>query len=230
MPKYDIIYILKDNIDPEELRYSLRSVEKNFPHNKVWFIGGKPKGFNPDGAIYHQQSGPTKWDQIKSSMWKAIECDEITQEFFLFNDDFFVMKPFKGKFVNYVDKELEDRIDELHKGLGMTAYCRTLFKAMNELRALKLPEHNFEVHLPMLVDKTGMAAALRRISSPQMRSAYGNVNLVPTVQHKDVKVYDLEKVPEDPDYLSTNDETFREGAVGKFIRESFPKPSRFEVR
>ena len=229
MPKRDIVYILRDNIDPEELRYSLRSVEKNFPHNKVWFIGGKAKGLKPDGAIYHQQSGPTKWDYIKSSMWKAIECDEITSEFFLFNDDFFIMKPFKGKFVNFIDKELEDRIEELHKGTGMTAYCRTLFKAMNELRALRLPEHNFEVHLPMLVDKNGMSIALKRISSPQMRSAYGNVNLIPYKQHTDVKVYDMESVPSDADFLSTNDETFRNGKVGEFIRQSFPERSRFEV-
>lgn len=229
MPKRDIVYILRENIDPFELRYSLRSVEKNFPHNKVWFIGGKAEGFKPDGAIYHKQTGPTKWDQIKSSMWKAIECEDITSEFFLFNDDFFIMKPVKGKFVNFVDRELEDRIDELHSSLGMSAYTRTLFKIQQELRALRLPEHNFEVHLPMLVDKQGMATALKRVSSPQMRSAYGNVNVISYKQHDDVKVYDMESVPIDSDYLSTNDETFREGTVGMFIRQSFPERSRFEV-
>ena len=44
----DVVYVLKSNIDPEELRYSLRSVEKNFPHRYVWFVGSQPEGFKPD--------------------------------------------------------------------------------------------------------------------------------------------------------------------------------------
>ena len=44
-----------------------------------------------------------------------------------------------------------------------------------------------------------------------------------------MKVYDLESVPDDRDYLSTNDKTFHEGKVGEYIREVFNKPSRFEV-
>lgn len=37
--EYDAVYILKNDIDPSELRYSLRSLE-NFPHGKVWFFKG----------------------------------------------------------------------------------------------------------------------------------------------------------------------------------------------
>ena len=61
-----------------------------------------------------------------------------------------------------------------------------------------------------------------------MRSIYGNINGIDYIDRDDVKVYDLETVPEDPDYLSTNEDTFRNGAVGEFIRSKFKKPSRFE--
>jgi hypothetical protein len=88
---------------------------------------------------------------------------------------------------------------------------------------------NYDVHLPMLWNKQLAAASINQCSSPQMRSVYGNINRSPYIVRDDVKVYSLEEVPDDPDFLSTNDNTFNDGAVGRYIREQFKKPSRFEV-
>ena len=231
MPKkIDIVYILKDEFNCEELRYSLRSVEKNFPHRFVWFVGGQPKGFHPDRAIQHKQVGSTKWDMIKSSMWKAVENEEVSDDFFLFNDDFFVMKKFKGKFVNYVDMTLAEKIDELRRNVHpwLNPYGRTLFKAEQELLSLGCPTMNYDVHLPMVLNKELFKASINKCSSPQMRSVYGNLNAVPFVIHQDVKVYDMETLPEAPDFLSTNEDVFEKGRVGAYIREQFPTPSRWE--
>lgn len=228
----DIVYILKPEMDSEELRYSLRSVEKNFPHRKVWFVGGQPKGFEPDGRILHKQTGSSKWELIRSSMYEAISCAGITEDFFLFNDDFFVMKPFKGEFVNYVDGTMNSRIEELRqKNPWLNPYGRTLYKAEQELITLNcpLPIMNYDVHLPMLFNKTLAAEAIGKCSSPQMRSVYGNVTRSPFIERPDVKVYDLETVPKSPDFLSTNDDTFSKGKVGEYIRKKFTKSSRFEV-
>lgn len=231
MPKkIDIVYILKDEFNCEELRYSLRSVEKNFPHRFVWFVGGQPKGFQPDRAIKHKQVGSTKWDMIKSSMWKAVENEEVSDDFFLFNDDFFVMKKFKGEFVNYVDMTLAERIDELRRNVHpwLNPYGRTLFKAEQELTSLGCPTMNYDVHLPMMFNKELFKASINKCSSPQMRSVYGNLNATPFVIHQDVKVYDMETVPEDPDFLSTDEDVFEKGRVGAYIRKQFPTPSRWE--
>ena len=108
--KIDVVYILKADIDPYELRYSLRSVEKNFPFRKVWFVCGQPKGFEPDGRIVHKQTGDTKWEKARSSLLKVCASEEITEDFYLFNDDFFVMKPFKGEFINYTAGTLDRRL------------------------------------------------------------------------------------------------------------------------
>jgi len=230
MSKLDVIYILKEKLDTDELRYSLRSVEKNFPHRKVWFIGGQPEGFKPDGKIEHKQAGVNKWDQIKSSMWKVLENEDITEDFYLFNDDFFIMKPVKGKFVNMVDGTLERRIIELVADCrGFNSYAKTLLKANEELKALGCPQMNYDLHTPMLINKEKARNSIGKCSSPQMRSIYGNINKSSYVIHPDVKVYDLASVPEDPDYLSTNDKTFEQGKIGQYIRETFDKPSRFEV-
>ena len=228
--KRDVVYILKRELDTDELKYSLRSVEKNFPIGKVWFIGGKPKGFQNVVRLQHEQIGNCKWELIRSSMWKAVNAEDLTEEFFLFNDDFFIMKPVDtDSFINFVDGTLSRRIDELHTEHGMNPYCRTLFKLEQELRTMHEPTMNFDVHLPMLLNKEQVKATLYKCSSPQMRSAIGNLNRLPFVIHPDVKVYDLESVPTDETYLSTNDDTFNKGKVGKYIRETFATKSRFEV-
>lgn len=226
----DLIYILKADIDTDELKYSLRSVERNFPFNRVWFVGGQPKGLKPDIRLKHEQIGNCKWEMIRSSMWKAVNDERLSEDFFLFNDDFFVMKPVDAdSFRNFVDGTLERRIDELHSESGMNAYTRTLFKLEQELKTLHEPTMNFDVHLPMLMNKEQVRSTLYKCSSPQMRSAIGNINRLPFVIHNDVKVYDMESVPVNETYLSTNDETFQKGNVGKYIRETFTTKSRFEV-
>lgn len=226
MPKFDIVYILKDDITTEELKYSLRSVEKNFPHRLVWFVGGQPKGLKPDVRLPHTQTGETKWAKIKSSMWKVTGDDDLSDDFFLFNDDFFIMKPVKGKFVNFVDGTIMRRVEELHHDCyGLNAYARTLYKANEELKTLGCPTMNYDVHLPMLLNKKLVRESINKCSSPQMRSIYGNVNNVPYKVMPDVKVYDKESVPTESVYLSTNDDTFKDGKVGEYIRSSFPDPS-----
>ncbi len=225
----DLIYILKADIDTEELKYSLRSVEKNFPINRVWFVGGQPEGLEPDIRIPHVQVGNSKWEMIRSSMWKAVNEEELTKDFFLFNDDFFIMEPVDtDKFINFVDGTLSRRIDELHRE-SMNPYCRTLFKLEQELLTMQEPTMNFDVHLPMLLNKEQVKATLYKCSSPQMRSAIGNINRLPFVISPDVKVYDLEDEGRGKTYLSTNEKTFNEGNVGRYIRETFKKKSRFEV-
>ena len=82
MPR-DIVYILKETLDTDELRYSLRSVEANFPHRFVWFVGGQPAGFKPDRALPHQQTGANKWEQIRSSMLRVAREPELSEEFFV---------------------------------------------------------------------------------------------------------------------------------------------------
>lgn len=227
---HDVVYILKEDIESEELRYSLRSLD-NFPHRFVWFVGGQPKGFQPDRAIKHKQVGASKWDMIKSSMLQIIKNEEVSDDFFLFNDDFFVMEPFEGEFTNFVDGTLAERIDELRRNVNpwLNPYGRTLFKAEQELIGLGCPTMNYDVHLPMLFNKEKTKTSINKCSSPQMRSVYGNINAVPFIIRPDVKVYDLNTVPKCPDFLSTNDDIFKNGKVGQYIRATFTNPSKYEV-
>lgn len=225
----DIVYILKDDIATEELRYSLRSIEKNFPHRFVWFVGGQPQGLKPDRLVRHTQFGANKWLKIKSSMLEVVKQEELSDEFFLFNDDFFVTKPFNGDFINYTDRTLSDRIEDFRKeNPRLNRYARTLVQTEEELKAQGHGTLNFEVHLPMLFEKNKVEAALRSCFAPQMRSIYGNIIGCEVIDRRDVKVNSLNDIPYGMDFVSTNDVTFTYGDVGQYLRNLFKDPSRFE--
>lgn len=87
----DIVYVVKDAAYNDELKWSLRSVEKNFPHKRVWFYGGKVVGLHPDKQVVVKQEGSRKYDRVRNMLKMIAENDEITEDFVLFNDDFFVM-------------------------------------------------------------------------------------------------------------------------------------------
>ena len=225
----DIVYILKDNIATEELRYSLRSVEQNFPHRFVWFVGGQPKGLKPDRVLRHTQVGANKWLKIKSSMLEVVKQEELSDEFFLFNDDFFVTKPLEKEFVNFTDRTLADRIEDFRKeNPHLNRYAMSLVQTEEELKAQWHGTLNFEVHLPMLFEKNKVEAALCSCFSPQMRSIYGNITGCKVIDRRDVKVNSLTDIPYGMDFVSTNDVTFTYGNIGQYIRDLFKEPSRFE--
>ena len=226
----DIVYILKDGTMTEELRYSLRSIEKNFPHRFVWFVGGQPKGLKPDKLLRHTQFGANKWLKIKSSMLEVVKQEELSDEFFLFNDDFFVTKPLEKEFVNFTDRTLTDRIEDFRKeNPHLNRYAITLVQTEEELKAQGYGTLNFEVHLPMLFEKNKVEAALCSCFSPQMRSIYGNITGCKVIDRRDVKVNSLNDIPYGMDFVSTNDTTFTYGNVGRYIKDLFKEPSRFEV-
>ena len=227
----DIVYILKEGIVPEELKYSLRSVDQQFPHRKVWFVGAQPEGLYPDARLEHRQFGSNKWERVRSSYNQIILNPEISETFFLFNDDFFVLQRPRLTFINFVDGTLTHRTNELRKNLGTdSSYSRNLEKLNTELKLKGMDTLNFALHLPILLDKSLVKYTLLTFpENPMFRSAYGNLNDVPYMSHKDVKIYDYNSVPgEDWDYVSTTEESFAKGKVGECIRNKFPDPCRYE--
>ena len=226
---YDIVYVLKDNPPTEELRYSLRSLV-NFPHREVWFVCGVPDGIVPDHQIRHEQRGASNWQKASSSIYLACREKGITEDFWLFNDDFFVMKPVKSTKPIY-NGTLFRRIQELEsKNFGKTLYSRELEKVYNLLMDDGYKTLNYAVHMPMLINKKKALEVIYKYPDvPSFRSLYGNYWDLGGVNRKDCKVLSHTEVPKSKAFLSTTDSAFSEGKVGEYIRSVFTEPSRFEV-
>lgn len=228
--KYDVVYILKQYAQPDELRYSLRSICENMEFNRVWFYCGKPKGIEPDVYVPIMQRGASKWEKVRSSLIEVCKNDEITKSFWLFNDDFYVMKPFTRTepfHVGYMREHIE-RVEARHN--GPTPYTLQLRKCEAILKEAGLSTLDYAIHVPLLVDRSKMLEALNTFPDcPMFRSLYGNYANIGGTKRNDVKVIKSDmNFDTDADLLSTSDKTF--GAVARFLDERFPEPCRYEVR
>ena len=227
----DIVYILKEDVKAEELRYSLRSVCKNFPYRKIWFYTGKPEGITPDEYVPFAQKGVMVWEKTTSTVAEICKNKNITEDFWLFNDDFFIMKPVEDM-PTYYDRTLFRRIQQIEKRRGgvPSLYSNQLRMTRDMLQDEGYKTFNYAVHMPMLINRKKALYVLNKYPNLRMfRSVYGNVCNVGGEQHADVKIIkkDIEP-PKDCDFLSTGDGKLSESAVGRYIMEQFKEPCKYE--
>lgn len=228
----DVVYILKKDIKPDELRYSLRSVGKNFPHGKVWFFGGCPDGITPDVYVEFQQQGRSKWEKATSTYRAICNTEEVSDDFWLFNDDFFILEQI-GDLPMMYRGTLTERVEGLVNTHGaITQYCHQLIKTEKALREAGLGVLDYTLHTPMLINKKKALEVLDAFPTcPMFRSLYGNYTEAGGVKTDDVKIYDPMSLPaRGQTLLSTSDASFSFGAVGKYIRDRFSEPSRWETK
>lgn len=231
MRKYDIVYILEEDVRSGELRYSLRSIEKNMTHGKVWFYCGKPEGIDPDEYVPMKQQGFMKWEKAKSSLIRACMNDDITEKFWLFNDDFFVLKRMLS-IKPLFDGSMHDHILQIEHRYNdkKTGYTKMLRACEEQLKDAGCTTFNYAIHVPMLIDRQQMLEALQMFPScPMFRCLYGNYQAIGGNGHEDVKIHDaMTPVPDGADFVSTDDRAFYCGRVGRDLRNMFPDKCRYE--
>ena len=88
----DLVYICRSG-DNEELRYSIRSMVANVPHDNLWVVGGKPSWYI--GKHIPVKQSDDKYDNARNNLKAIVESSEISDRFILVNDDFYVTKPIK---------------------------------------------------------------------------------------------------------------------------------------
>lgn len=228
----DIVYFVKNAPHNEELRYSLRSVEKNFPHATIWIYGFCPYELTADRIINIEQMKPTKWQNTRKLMAAACANDDITPDFWLFNDDFFIMKPidklppyYNGDLVEHIAK-VENRYDG-----HQTLYTAQLRHLVQTLKKDKLGTRNYALHKPMLINRKKMLETLERYpDEPMLRALYGNHHKVGGIFMRDCKAAaGIRPGIKEEEIISTDDYAFAETSTGDYIRAQFPERCRYEV-
>ena len=223
----DIVYFVKDTKVNEELRYSLRSL-KNFPHDKVWFYGGCPTGIKPDHHVKVKQNLPNKWKNVNRMLRLACMNPLITDNFWLFNDDFFIMQPVKNP-TNHYNGDLYQRIVKLEDNFNhITEYSKLLRQCCKELESLGCDTKNYTLHVPMLFNKKKALELFSLTDFPGFRSLYANYCEIGGTEMKDVKITSKYKEYKSGIYLSTDERSF-DGEVGKQIRSIFPDKCKYEI-
>lgn len=229
----DIVYILKNNLDDTELIYSIRSVCQNFPFRNIWFAGGTPQHVSADGYLPMKQDGGNKWFKVTNTIKRICKVQDISDDFWLFNDDFFIMRPCTTSLPPLLDGTIERRINEIknRQPQPMSKYAEQLFFTEKLLKSFGYDTLNYAVHTPMLINKNKALNTIYKFpNSPMFRSLYGNQHRIGGTLIEDVKIYNLDQKPTGDEYLlSTTDDSFREGRVGKYIRDAFPEKCKYEI-
>lgn len=232
----DVVYVLKEDENNEELRYSLRSLT-NLPHRKVFIAGYKPSWVKNIEHLPIVQSG-RKYDNVSHSGVFRTICnnDDISNDFVLMNDDFFVINRI-SQVPNLRRLQPIDHYIELYDNLeaGDKYYCATMKDTAAFLRQRGFQDvDSYELHVPMVINKDRyleLRSMYPKGQSLHMRTLYGNYYHVDGKRIKDVKVVkDGVGFSKETPFLSTLDELFKYGEVGRYIRAKFPNKSRYEKK
>ena len=156
--------------------------------------------------------------------------------FWLFNDDFFILRPIsedmKPQYNGTLDYQIK-RVEAKHGG-SQTDYTYRLRHLVKTLEHTGNPTLNYSVHKPILINRKKAIEVLEKFpDEPMFRALYGNYWNIGGEDGSDNKImvqyFDLSKVNDHWSYLSTHDMSFQYGNIGQWIRSKFPNPSRFEV-
>lgn len=223
----DIVYFIKDGRFNEEFRYSIRSVCKNMPYRRIWVFGGCPRSIVPDVRVRVEQEGKTKWDKVHAMFKMAAENKEISDNFILMNDDFFIMKPM-------------EKIEPIHRGLledhvkvlGTGQYRRMLEGIDAELKKRGETSYSYELHTPFVYNKKKLLKLLN--DNPDLRctrTMYGNIYKIGGKRASDVKIFsstpnfDYKNSP----LLSTDDPMVKPTCdTWRYIMKQFPGQCKYE--
>lgn len=229
----DAVYFVRDG-ENDELRFSLRSVEKNLPIRKVWIYGGKPEDIQPDEFVRIPQpkNEGTKWDCVRANFQRVAENPEITEDFILMNDDFFINQP-TDRIEPHTAGTLQEHIDRIERNYrnAPTTYTIELRRAQRVLEEAGLTTNSYELHIPMIINRKKLAETLAAFPPRHAtRSLYGNLHQIGGTRAKDCKIIRPEQpFNRDAQFLSSDDSTWGDTELARFIRQQFPDKSRWEI-
>jgi hypothetical protein len=229
MSDLDVVYLVRPGEKNVELRHSLRSLV-NLPHREVVIAGHAPVWARNVLHLETEQRA-SKYQNSSGNLRAACENDDLTEDVWLFNDDFFLMEPFPGG-VPVLHRGTMAEIIDWYQRWPNSQYLR----GMRETRELLLGDMeplSYEMHVPLRINRREMLRVLDMgeasgIHPFHKRSAYGNLLNLGGVRSHDVKVpgakFDWRTSP----LLSTDEWAFVRHPVGTHIRRAFRDPCGYE--
>lgn len=233
-----VVYIVRKGEVNHELKYSLRTIEKNMPHKDVWIVGYRPSWVNQKTTNYipTPQRGSILENSL-SNIFAGCQHPGITDDYILTHDDFHCIAPVEDVGLNnHGYYTTEPRSTDPRKLANHYYTCnRNTYQYLRD-RDIEKPI-NFELHMPMLVNKAKFLQ-LKELVSPDIKylatmdkiSLYGNLH---NLAHLGTTVRDVkarqrtDPMPSGP-WVSTWDGTFFQGETGRYLVKNYPLRSRYE--
>lgn len=211
--KLDVFYPVLPTVDDNlELRYSLRSLA-NMPHGKVFIYTSKPIKWLSNEVIQVPAEilSSNKFCRVNKKIELACRNEQISENFVLMNDDFFILKPIKT--LPYYADANKPTLAARSEGSN-PLYGQQLKEAESCLMAAGKPCTNFEMHMPLVVNKAKMLSTIKlRPTNGARRSLYCNLNGCEPTLVNDCKLYDSLSLPD-------SNAAFCSSYMGSFYQDS----------
>lgn len=232
----DVVYIVKPEERNDELRYSLRSLAKNLKHDRVFFAGYKPAWVQNVVHIPTEQIPGQKHPNSLRNQLAAYTHPDVSDTFYLFNDDHFIMKRHEEMpVINWGD--LNHAISNC-RSLGVS-FRHSMVTTRDLLLSMGLPTLNYQLHIPCVIPKKQLVHVFENFETPRPNGAWlHQVTLAGNMfgwggnsYTEDVKVHELYVLPQGIErkaFLSTSDQSFEYGLIGQYIRAQFPEKCQYE--
>lgn len=236
-PAPDLLYVLGTGSlwQNNEIRFSLRSVEKYLPHARIFVIGHRPKWIKNVIHIPAEDPHPHKLRNVIAKIKKACMDPRLGERFAVMNDDFFMLKP------------IED-IKTYHRGTIIGTMRRHptrrgyYYEALAATRRFLLDQDlggeplDYGVHAPMIFEKK-RARALASLTDVAegllFRTVYANLRGMGGYFRNDVKITDLKDLKtrkfKSVDMISSSDGVALNRRFREWLMKKFPDPCRYEA-
>ncbi len=241
----DVVYVLGkgSNWRNNEIRFSLRALEKNLKGiRKIWIIGEDP-GFLKNVTII---SHPDEFSQnnadgnIIRKVLRACQEPTLTENFLFINDDHMIMKPVvAAEIPPYRKMDLTTCPDSYFQD---NSWRGRLWRTKNILLKKGYTTYHYDCHVPIVINKNLFPEVVGRFDYQKdtgytMKSLYGNVVHGSGVQLKGEKVVifrpyimgDILKITKNRFFVAYNDEGLKI-PMKEWLFKLFPEPSKYEKK
>jgi len=238
----DIVYIYGSNHSRWhglEIIYSLRSLEiygRNY--GRVFIAGDKSRLLNSE--VTHipksEDIAHCKERRIYEKLLEVCKDPQPTEEFVVFNDDYFLTKEIDFSNLNYFyHLRLSEKIARRKKA---DAYHRAMKNTEAVLKERGYSDYYFDIHYPMYYNKTKFLQIMQSYdwdvpAGYVIKSLYCNSAAVePIAERRDNKIYishsraQIIQAMHDMDLLSTDMIT---RTMANVLMEKYPKKSKYEL-
>lgn len=241
--KVDLVYVLGSGSvwSNNEIRYSLRSVQKNLKGVRNIYVIGVNPGIFTDNIrhIYFPDELRQNADgNMARKIIRACQEEDLSDDFLFMNDDFIIHKPMTAPEIPWLDKG--DMSKRPSAYWNNTLYRKRLCRTFEVLRDRGLPTLQYDYHAPMLMNKHEFPKLMSQFDYESgigytFRSLYGNCMRLPSVHLEGQKVtvyksYDmpsLEQHVRDAWFVGFNDAGLN-GTLKIWLKLMFPHPSEYE--
>lgn len=240
----DLVYVLGSGSkwNNNELRFSLRSVEKNLKGvGKIYVVGENP-GYFTDKIIYIYYPDPLGGRNADGNMalkiLRACSEENLSDNFLFMNDDFIINREMEVSEIPWLHKN--DMATRPEEYWNREFYRKRLRRTFEVLQERNLPTIQYDYHAPMLMNKHEFPKVMEQFDYKEdigytFRSLYGNCMKLPAIPilgkkvtlYRNYKVAQLDKKTSNIDFVGYNDYGLN-SSLKWWLINAFPDKSSYE--